>query len=289
MYQKMFFRTFILITIFTVFLAISCASNQTYSTKQKPKGATIHFIDVGNGDCTLFVLSSGDVILVDTGPLSASHRVSTYLRGIGISTIDHLILTHAHDDHIGGIFAIMSDFSVRNVYDNGFGNEESSLYQKYALLIRNGFARYHILKVGEYLDIGDTHIKVLQPRPPPSNDHNRDSLVMKIQYGRIGIFMAGDMPSGGDEFLLKRHQDLSSQILKVSHHGDRDATSDEVVKHLNPEIAVISVGKDNRYARPHSEVLKRLERFGTRVYRTDIDGDIIVTTDGEKYTVQTTQ
>ena len=101
--------------------------------------------------------------------------------------------------------------------------------------------------------------------------------------------MAGDMESKGERELLKRSTDLSSRILKVSHHGDRDSTSYEFLKSLNPEIAIISVGKTNKYARPHKEVLQRLKSAGSKVYRTDINSNIIIKTDGKGYTITSSQ
>jgi competence protein ComEC len=108
---------------------------------------------------------------------------------------------------------------------------------------------------------------------------------MKVTYGSINLFMAGDMDSKGERDLLKTSPDLPSRILKVSHHGDRDSTSDEFLKSLSPEIAIISVGMANTYARPHKEVLQRLKRAGSRVYRTDMNGDIIMKIDGKGYTI----
>ena len=145
------------------------------------------------------------------------------------------------------------------------------------------------MQTGTSLVFGDVSIEVLNPQPPPSGNHNRDSIVMKVNYGNINVFMAGDLGSKGERELLKRSPDLSSRILKVSHHGDSDSTSDDFLKSLSPETAIISVGKANKYQRPHQEVLERLNRAGSRVYRTDINGDIIMKTDGKSYAIITAQ
>jgi len=282
-------KTALLIAVLFMSAITACASYPTKSTVNADRTATIHFLDVGQGDSTLLSLPSGEIILVDAGEPSAGPKVSGYLKDLGISRIDHLIFTHPHDDHIGGIFPIMRDFEVINVYDNGFSNSDSDIYKKYISLIKKGPSIYHILRTGASLIFGDISIEVLNPQPPPTGNHNRDSIVMKIIYGNINLIMAGDMDSKGERELLKRFPDLSSRILKVSHHGDMDSTSDDFLKSLSPEIAIISVGIANKYARPHQEVLRRLNSAGSRVYRTDINGDIIMKTDGKGYTIITAQ
>ncbi len=181
----------------------------------------------------------------------------------------------------------MRDFEVINVYDNGFSNSDSDIHKEYISLIKKDPSIYNILRTGKSLIFGDVSIEVLNPLPPSTGNHNRDSIVIKVNYGNINVFMAGDMESKGERELLKRSTDLSSRILKVSHHGDRNSTSDEFLKSLSPEIAIISVGEANIYSKPHQEVLQRLKSAGVKVYRTDINGDIIIKTDGKGYTIIT--
>jgi competence protein ComEC len=289
MHKNILNRTVLLITLLFISAITACASYPTQSTVNADRTATIHFLDVGQGDSTILSLPSGEIILVDAGGLSAGPRVSRYLKDLGINRIDHLIFTHPHDDHIGGIFSIIKEFNVINIYDNGFSISDSEIYKEYISLIKKGPSIYNILQTGTSLVFGDVSIEVLNPQPPPSGNHNRDSIVMKVNYGNINVFMAGDLGSKGERELLKRSPDLSSRILKVSHHGDSDSTSDDFLKSLSPETAIISVGKANKYQRPHQEVLERLNRAGSRVYRTDINGDIIMKTDGKSYAIITAQ
>jgi len=289
MYKNILNKTVLLITVLFISVITACASYPAPSTEKTYGLATIHFLDVGQGDSTLFSLPSGEIILVDAGGPSAGPRVSRYLKDLGISRINHLIFTHPHDDHIGGIFSIMRDFEVINVYDNGFSNSDSDIHKEYISLIKKDPSIYHILRTGKSLIFGDVSVEVLNPLPPSTGNHNRDSIVIKVTYGNINVFMSGDMESKGERDLLKRSSDLSSRILKVSHHGDRDSTSDDFLKSLSPEIAIISVGKANTYARPHQEVLERLKSAGIKVYRTDINGDIIIKTDGKGYTITSSQ
>ncbi len=281
-------KTVLLITVLFISAITACASYPAPSTEKTYGLATIHFLDVGQGDSTLISLPSGEIILVDAGGPSAGPKVSGYLKNLGISRIDHLIFTHPHDDHIGGIVPIMQEFDVIKIYDNGFSHSESDIYKEYISLIKEDLSIYHILRTGTSLIFGDLRLEILNPQPPPTGNHNRDSIVMKVNYGNINVFMAGEMESNIERDLLKRFPDLSSRILKVSHHGDRNSTSDEFLKSLSPEIAIISVGEANIYSKPHQEVLQRLKSAGVKVYRTDINGDIIMKTDGKGYTIITT-
>ena len=287
MYKNNLNNTVFLIAVLFISIITACTLKPIPSTYKAARTATIHFLDVGQGDSTLFSLPSGEIILVDAGDSSAGLKVTGYLKDLGISRIDHLIFTHLHDDHIGGIFMVMKEFDVINIYDNGFSNPDSYIYKDYFSLIDNSPSIYNILRTGTSLTFGEVSIEVLNPRAQPTGNHNRDSIVMKVNYGNISVLMAGDMETVGERDLLKRSHGLSSQILKVSHHGDRDSTSDEFLKRLQPEIAIISVGEGNKYARPHQEVLDRLNRTGARVYRTDINGAIILKTDGNEYSLQT--
>jgi beta-lactamase superfamily II metal-dependent hydrolase len=248
----------------------------------------IHFIDVGQGDCTLINLPDGDIVLVDAGSPAAGPKVVNYLKSIGVDHIDHLIFTHAHDDHIGGIFSLSSEFKTHNIYDNGFSNFfDSILYEDYVTLIRNDMLKYKILQAGESLPSGSVRIRILNPLLPPTGNLNEDSLVLKLSYGNINILLAGDMGHLGEKRLLQTKIDLNSQILKAGHHGDNNAGSVVFLHRVKPKIAIISVAAENKYAQPGEAALKRLQNSGAKIYRTDKNGTIIIITNGQTYSVKT--
>jgi beta-lactamase superfamily II metal-dependent hydrolase len=247
----------------------------------------IHFIDVSQGDCTLIILPDGKIVLVDAGSPGAGPKVVTYLKSIGVDHVDHLIFTHAHDDHIGGIFSLLSEFRAHNIYDNGFSNFDSTLYGDYVALVRNDMLKYKILQAGKSLLSGSVKISILNPLLPPTGNLNEDSIVLKLSYENINVLLAGDMSHLGEKRLLQSKIDLNSQILKVGHHGDNDTGSSEYLQMVKPETAIISVAADNEYAQPGEAALKRLEQSGAKIYRTDISGTIIITTNGQTYAVKT--
>jgi beta-lactamase superfamily II metal-dependent hydrolase len=247
----------------------------------------IHFLDVGQGDCTFISLPTGENILIDIGSPSGGPKVIQYLKKLGIRKIDHLILTHPHDDHIGGIFSLLSELEVHRFYDNGFSNLRSDIYREYIKLVREDLSRYSILQAGESLLFGNVEIEVLNPLLPPTGDLNTDSIVLRITYGDIKILLTGDLGYVGERLLLKVGTDVRSQILKVAHHGENDTSSYEFLQHVKPEIAIISVGRINKFALPHKEVLNRLIQIGAKIYRTDLSGNIILRTDGRTYSIET--
>lgn len=288
MYNKRMKKNILFIIISGFFLlltTIAAYSNPTASPVNNE--LAVHFLDVGQGDCTLILLPTGENILIDTGSPSAGPEIIRYLKSMDIKKIDHLIFTHSHDDHIGGVFSILSEFKVINFYDNGFSNFKSTLYGDYIQVIREDLSKYSILQAGESLLFGKVRIDVLNPLLPPTAELNNDSIVLKLIYGKIKTFLAGDMGLLSERRLVKGGIELTSQILKVGHHGENDASSDDFLKKVKPEIAIITVGKMNKYAQPHKAVLSRLMQAGARIYRTDINGHIMLKTDGNTYTMKT--
>jgi competence protein ComEC len=267
----------ITITIFLIILL---------NTTAHPSSLSTHFMDIGDGDSTMVMLPSGKNILIDTGSPLSGIRVAQYLKSLEIKRIDHLILTHPHYDHIGGIFGVASAFRVVRFYDNGFSNFKDDIYKDYVSVIRQDISRYRILQAGESFNIDNLIIDILNPLLPPTGNLNADSIVMKLTYGRVKILLAGDMTRVTERRLLKLGLDLKSHVLKIAHHGEGDATSTEFLKAVDPEVAIISVSLQDMYARPHPDLLKRLQKAGIKVYRTDRDGTVILETDGNTYSVK---
>ncbi len=248
---------------------------------------TVHFIDVGQGDSIFISLPDNENILIDTGSPAAGPVIVKYLKSIGIRKIDHLITTHLHDDHFGGIFSVLSEFVVENFYDNGFSNFGSAMYGDYIKSVRKELSKYNILQAGEFLHFNNVRIEVLNPLLPPTGDLNNDSIVLKIKHGQVNILLSGDMGAIGERRLLNIDSDLNSQVVKIAHHGENSASSNDYLKSIKPETTIVSVGRINKYARPHNMVMKRLEQAGPQIYRTDQSGHILIKSNAETYSVFT--
>lgn len=277
----------ILLLIITSILFTACSTTDHLRDPKTFKEITLHFIDVGQGDSTLINLPDGRNILVDTGSSEAGPGLVKHLKSIGVQHIDHLIFTHPHDDHIGGVFTILSEFEVKKFYDNGLGNFSSTMYEDYLMVVRKDLSRYRILQAGESLSFEELKIEVINPLIPPTGDMNNDSIVLRLRYGEISVLLAGDMGIPGERRLLNEGTELKSHVLKVAHHGSEKTSSDEFLAAVGPQAAIISVGMDNEYSRPKAETLNRLKNAGTKIYRTDLNGHIILKTDGKVFSLHT--
>jgi competence protein ComEC len=266
------------------FLFIAAASLAPYAFGASDE-LVVHFIDVGQGDSTLIVTPDRVTFLVDTGSPVNGPLLINYLNMIALKRIDGVIFTHAHDDHIGGIFSVVSAFEVDTFYDNGFSNFKSSLYGEYLKLVRGDLSKYRLLQAGEVIKSGNVKIAVFNPIMPPSGDLNDDSIVLKVTFRDVSILLAGDLGTLGEKRLLNSGFDLKSNILKIGHHGDVHSGSDAFLEAVAPETVIISAGADNRYAVPDQDLIKRLRKRGVMIYRTDRHGNIFFKTDGRRYSI----
>ena len=245
------------------------------------KPLKIHFIDVGEGDSILIEAPNGEAALIDAGNLISGFRVAEYLKENDIQDLEYLIFTHPHLDHIGGAFFVLQMLKVKNVYDNGEDLsglvKSSDLYRWYATLARRE-ENYRVLKTEDILSLGEVSLKVLwPPRPFVLSDFNSNSLVIMLRYGKFSCLLTGDLTSIAEEMLLGAGVDLKADVLKVGHHGAGDASSEEFLDEVSPQIAIISVNAENIRGYPSMAVLEKLRTVGSGVYRTDEQGDIVLT------------
>jgi competence protein ComEC len=288
------FLTFIFIFLFSVF----CLSSEALA-KEDPLSSVfcqdsqlkIHFIDVGEGDSIFVQTPKGKTVLVDAGNLISGFKVVEYLKKNGIDYLDYLIFTHPHSDHIGGAFFILQMMDVGNVYDNGQSlievSESQDLYRWYDELVRRN-NKYKLLSAGDEFFLDGVNFSVLWPAELPiTSDFNTNSLVLMVKYKNFKCLLTGDLIASAESELLKKGIDLEADLLKVGHHGSSDVMGQEFLEAVSPDIAVISINKDNIRGYPSQEVLKKLQKVCSGVCRTDRDGDVIVKVDdGGKVVVE---
>ncbi|MFH1038009.1 MAG: ComEC/Rec2 family competence protein [PVC group bacterium] len=257
----------------------------------------LHFIDVGYGDAILIKSPSGRFALIDTGYPEAAGRVSAYLRERNVETLDHLIITHPHPDHLGGAAGLLKQFRVEQIYDNGQKIDQFderltvSRGREYERSVRERES-YRVLKAGDTIQWDGVSLEVLWPPDTRAGrDWNANSLSIMLCYDGFRAFLAADNNTVSEQELLKKgEQALKAGLLKVGHHDAGDATGPAFLRAVSPRWAVVSVG-ESPWNYPSPAVLRRLEGQCERVFRTDRDGNIIVMIlpSGEIRTIKTSR
>lgn len=244
----------------------------------------VHYIDVGQGDAAL-VLCDDKTMLIDGGKPHASSIIYTYLKNLNIDYLDYIVASHADDDHIGGLSAPLAKMKVGNVLAPETEADTRSYESLKNKTAEQGLTIAHP-KPGESLDFGSSKIEFYGPITENESDRNNGSIVMKIIYGDTSFLFTGDAEREEEQEILSAGYDLSATVLKVGHHGSKNSTTYPFLREIMPKYAVISVG-DNNYGHPTEDTLSRLRDADVKVYRTDIQGDIIAISDGKTVTVTT--
>ncbi|HPX56690.1 MAG TPA: DNA internalization-related competence protein ComEC/Rec2 [Syntrophales bacterium] len=272
---------------------MACILLYGYLSAPPSKYLRMTAIDVGQGSCTLLQIPGNRTMLVDGGGFEGStfdvgrHVVAPFLLREKIRKIDVVVLTHPHPDHLNGLIYILRNFSVGEIWTNG----EPAPYEAYrnlTELIRNRKLTHRILYEGKSVKkIGALHIDVLNPPPPVTEGRavdytsvNDRSLVLRLRFGKIRLLLPGDIMGHAEERLAASTHDLKSDILLAPHHGGKTSSTDSFLDKVDPRLAIISCGLDNRYKDPHPEVLQRYTRRGTKIFRTDRNGAVVLLTDG---------
>ena len=243
----------------------------------------VHFIDVGQADSIYISLPDHNDILIDGGNADDGQAVVNYLTNQGVDDLELLIATHPHEDHIGGIPAVLDAFKVEKIVDSGYFTD-SKISGTYKTKAESEGAVYQADNYQTYT-FGNTALQILTG-PETWEDINDYSVVCRLDTGDIEFLFTGDAEVPVEEIL---NGQLDAEILKVGHHGSNSSTSSAFLSKVKPEVAVISVGADNSYGHPTQKTIQKLQGIGSEIYRTDLNGTIEVSTDGKKYFITTIQ
>ena len=279
-------RSLLLFLALLVSLSLVACGEEEYSPLAEGE-IRVWFLDVGEGDCTLIQTATA-TLLVDTGEADAalSRKIVQKLEKAGVETIDCLVLTHPHSDHVGGVPAILEAFTVKECAMPLTVDENEAFSDALDALLGGGVTA-RILEAGRSYTYGDLTLDFLSPaRDAEYTAVNNQSAVFRVAYGAATLLMMGDAEIAVEEDILSRYSadDLQSALLKVGHHGAGGGSSYAFLSVVAPTYAVISVGAENTYGHPDEEVLWRLQAVGATVYRTDREGDIVFTGTREGFT-----
>lgn len=246
----------------------------------------VHFIDVGQADCSL-IISDGEALLIDGGNVEDGEAVISYLHAEGITELDYVISTHAHEDHVGGLSAVLDEFTVTKAVFAPEKGADTNCYKDFLTSVAAQELLITVPEAGDEIDIGGSSLTFITPLAEEAPGTNNSSLVTRIVYGENSFLFTGDAERAAEMLILESEADISADVLKVGHHGGETSTTYPFLREIMPQLAVISVGNNNTYGHPTEEVLSRLRDADVKVYRTDMQGHIVISSDGENITVTT--
>ncbi len=264
------------------FLCSACAEYQPTDGDRIETDLNVYFIDVGQADCVLITSPDG-AMLIDGGNPQDAPEIISYIHQLGVTRLDVVVATHAHEDHVGGLSAVVDAFDVETIY-SPVEEYSSDCFQKF-IASANAKCGITLCRAGMEWLLGEAEITVLWPfEPVDTANTNNTSVVLRMVYGSVSFLFTGDLEHDAESQLAQSNAELSSTVLKVGHHGSSTSSSYIFLRRVLPEFAVISCGKGNSYGHPEEETLSRLEQAEAQIYRTDLNGTVMVSTDGTAIT-----
>ena len=249
---------------------------------------TVHFIDVGQGDCQLIRTSSKSV-LIDCGEREYYPDVIEYLKAQEITRLDYVIITHPHSDHAGGMSYILEEFDIGALIMPKLKDSmvpTTNTYMRILKAVESKKITLEYAEPGREYKLDDAKMTVLSPVNDYS-DLNNYSVSVKLIHGENSFIFTGDMETKAEKDVLKSGADVSAKVLKVGHHGSNTSTSQDFLDAVDPQYAVIGVGDPNDYGHPHKKTIEKLQSKNIEIYRTDQKGHIIFVSDGKDFNILT--
>ncbi|URZ04189.1 ComEC/Rec2 family competence protein [Clostridium felsineum] len=283
---KITLKKYLAILICVLVIFTGC-SKDTSTFSRHTKGSSeallnyefkVHYIDVGQGD-SILIQDGNKNMLIDTGTNESQNSLVNYLKDQGIKEINYMVLTHPHEDHIGGADKVIKNFIVDNIYMNNVSTNTKTFRDLIYAMKDKGLKANEPEQ--ENFKIGKADCNIYGPINPTKGDLNTYSIIVKVTYGQNKFLFTGDTQSSNERDMINKGYDLKCDVLKIAHHGSRTSSTNEFLDYVNPKYAVISCGKNNDYGHPHKVTVEKLKARNLPLYRTDENGTIICASDGK--------
>ncbi|MDZ5252519.1 ComEC/Rec2 family competence protein [Clostridium sp. LIBA-8841] len=241
----------------------------------------ISYMDVGQGDAA-YINVNGNDILIDAGPRSNSKELLEQLKAKNIDDFELVIATHPHEDHIGGMVDVFKEYKVKSFYSPKV-THTTKTYENLVKAVKDEGLKINELKGGMVIDLGDgANFEVFTPQNSNYEELNDYSPIMKLNFDKTSYLFTGDAEKIAENEALTKYKDsLDSDVIKFGHHGSSSSSSSAFIEAVSPKYGIISCAKDNKYGHPHRETLDIIKKYNIKTFRTDIDGEIILTSDGK--------
>lgn len=252
-----------------------------------PYDLNVHFLDVGKADC-IYINHKNHNILIDAGDKEPFSTVTEYLKKQGVKKLDLVIISHPHRDHIGQMPEILREFKVGKFIEPDIPENlvpTTMTYQNILCELQKKKINSEIVTHGKNYVLGDLYLEIFGPVSHNENLNN-NSIVLKLNYKNISFLFTGDAEKAEESQILNKNYDVKSDVLKVAHHGSRTSSTKKFIEKVAPKYCVISVAP-NKSDLSKPDIIKRLKKISEEIYRTDLHGNIIFSTDGENIEIFT--
>ena len=280
-------RMIVLLLLLTLLLTgceLTVSMQQPAAIPENSEGLTVHFIDVGQAD-SILLLCDGQSMLIDGGNVEDSDLVVAYLQEQGITKLDYVVNTHAHEDHVGGLPAVLAVYETENLWCP-VDEYSSKCFEDFLYYADQQDLEPVCPDPGSVYALGSTQITVLGPIKD-NYDTNNSSIVLRADYGQTSFLLSGDAEERAEKDILEAGFDIACTVMKAGHHGSDTSNSYLWLREADPAYVVISVGEGNTYGHPHEGALSRFRDNDAIVCRTDLQGHIVCHADGTDVTVAT--
>ncbi len=291
-----FLAGFILLLVIAVFAAdkLGIFSTEDLKSLINPGSTkvsddlTVHFIDVGQGDSSL-IISEGEAMLIDTGEKEYSDTVLKYMKEQGVKKLDYLVLSHPHSDHMGGAANIINGIEVKNVIAPKVSDEmtpDTKVYEKFLDAVEDNDLKITKAVPGDKYEVGQAEAEILSPVDDDYNDLNDWSAAVLLKHGEDSFMFTGDLTSKVENDMAEDGRLEKVDVLKVAHHGSKTSTKKKFLELVSPKYGVIMCDGTS-YNHPNEETVERLNKFGVKIYRTDLNGTVVFTSGKDGLSVKT--